>query len=65
MDVKKILMDIVENANDKPACKNCNSYKNGGCSFGCLNEKVKSHLPIMYAIILRTSMTIKTTRFQY
>ena len=45
MDVKKILMDIVENSNDKPACKNCNSYKNGGCSFGCLNEKVKITSP--------------------
>lgn len=45
MDIKKILTDIVENANNSPACKDCTSYKNGGCSFGCLNEKVKITSP--------------------
>lgn len=45
MDIKKILTDIVENANNSPACKDCTSYKNGGCSFGCLNEKVRVTSP--------------------
>lgn len=41
-NIKSKLQSIIEQANcDKPACKNCVSYKNGGCSFGCLNEKVK------------------------
>lgn len=45
MDIKKILTDIVENANNSPVCKNCHSYKDGGCSFGCLNEKVRITAP--------------------
>lgn len=46
MDTKKILNEILEQANcDKPACKNCVSFKNGGCAFGSVNEKVKLTSP--------------------
>lgn len=45
-NIKTQLQAIIEQADcDKPACRNCVSYKNGGCSFGCLNEKVKITSP--------------------
>lgn len=37
---------IIEQSNiDKPACKNCKSYRDGGCSYGCLNEKLRITTP--------------------
>lgn len=45
-DIKNKLNSILEQLNcDKPACKNCKSYKNGGCSFGCVNERLKITTP--------------------
>ena len=45
-NIKNRLISILEHADcDKPACKNCVSYKNGGCSFGCVNERVKITTP--------------------
>lgn len=45
-DIKNKLNTILEQASCvKPACKNCESYKNGGCTFGCLNERVKITSP--------------------
>lgn len=44
--VKSILEDIIEHAGGMtPACKDCKSYRNGGCSFGCVNERLKMTAP--------------------
>ena len=39
--IKKLELIIEQSNTDAPACKNCCSYKNGGCSFGCMNERLK------------------------
>lgn len=45
-EIKEKLQSIIEHAGcDKPACKNCVSYKNGGCSFGCVNERMRLTAP--------------------
>ena len=45
-DIKNRLKTIIEQAeSDKPACKYCTSYKNGGCTYGCLNERVRLTAP--------------------
>lgn len=45
-DIKNKLQTIIEQAGcEKRACKNCVSYKNGGCSFGNVNERVKITSP--------------------
>jgi hypothetical protein len=39
-DLKDKLKLIIEKSNtDKPACKNCKSYLDGACIFGCVNER--------------------------
>lgn len=39
-DLKDKLNLIIEQSTcAKPACKNCVSYSNGTCSFGCVNER--------------------------
>ena len=45
-NIKKVLSEIIEQAScSTPKCCNCKSYKNGGCSFGCLNERVRLTSP--------------------
>lgn len=39
-EFKNKIIKIIEKANsDKPACKNCKSYNDGMCMFGCVNER--------------------------
>lgn len=35
----KIELIIEQSTSDRPACKNCVSYCNGNCMFGCVNER--------------------------
>lgn len=35
----KIELIIEQSTSEKPACKNCVSYCNGNCMFGCVNER--------------------------
>ena len=45
-NIKKVLSEIIEQASCvSPKCQNCTSYKHGGCSWGCLNERVKLTTP--------------------
>ena len=43
--IKKLELIIEQSNTDAPACKNCCSYKNGGCSFGCMNERLRITSP--------------------
>ena len=37
-NIKEKLSEIIEQAGcDTKKCQHCRSYKNGGCSYGCLN----------------------------
>ncbi|MCM1221191.1 MAG: hypothetical protein NC548_42595 [Lachnospiraceae bacterium] len=39
-EIKDKLELIIEKSNtDKPACKNCKSFCDGKCLFGCVNER--------------------------
>jgi hypothetical protein len=39
-ELKERISNIIEKSNnDKPACKNCEKYVDGGCSLGCVNER--------------------------
>lgn len=39
-ELKNRIISIIEKSNsDKPACKNCKSYNDGICTFGCVNER--------------------------
>lgn len=45
-NIKKRLSEIIEQASYiSPKCQYCQSYKSGGCSFGCVNERVKITSP--------------------
>ena len=45
-NIKNRLSEIIEQASCvTPKCQYCQSYKSGGCSFGCLNEKVRITSP--------------------
>ena len=45
-NIKKRLSEIIEQASCvTPKCQNCQSYKTGGCSFGCVNERVRITSP--------------------
>lgn len=35
----KIELIVEQSTSEKPMCKNCVSYCNGTCSFGCVNER--------------------------
>ena len=43
--IKNLEMIIEQASCVNPACKNCVSYKNNGCTFGCLNERVRLTAP--------------------
>ena len=36
---EKIELIIEQSASEKPKCKNCKSFSNGTCLFGCVNER--------------------------
>ena len=41
-NIKETLSAIIEQASCvSPKCQYCTSYRNGGCSFGCINERVR------------------------
>ena len=45
-NIKKKLSEIIEQASTvSPKCQYCQSYKSGGCSFGCVNERVRITSP--------------------
>ena len=45
-NIKKVLSEIIEQAScEEPKCQYCKSYKTGGCSWGCLNERVRLTSP--------------------
>lgn len=45
-NIKKELSAIIEQASCvTPKCLNCKSYKKGGCTYGCLNERVRLTSP--------------------
>ena len=45
-NIKKVLSGIIEQAScETPKCQFCKSYKNGGCTFGCVNERVRLTSP--------------------
>ena len=45
-NIKNKLSEIIEQASCvSPKCMYCQSYKSGGCSFGCVNERVKITSP--------------------
>lgn len=45
-NIKKTLSEIIEQASCvTPKCQYCKSYKSGGCSFGCVNERLKLTSP--------------------
>ena len=45
-NIKERLTAIIEQAGcETPKCQNCVSYKQGGCTFGCLNERKKLTSP--------------------
>jgi hypothetical protein len=44
--IKEFLSEIIEQAGcDVPKCKNCHHYNDNGCTFGCLNERVRLTSP--------------------
>lgn len=43
--VKRLALIIEQSDVESPACRNCVTYKNGGCSYGCLNERVRITSP--------------------
>ena len=48
-NIKEKLSEIIEQAGcDTKKCQYCKSYKNGGCSYGCLNERVRLTSPNYY-----------------
>lgn len=45
-NIKKELSQIIEQASCvTPKCQNCKSYKKGGCTFGCVNERMRITSP--------------------
>lgn len=45
-NIKEKLSEIIEQAGcDTKKCQYCKSYKSGGCSYGCLNERVRLTSP--------------------
>lgn len=45
-NIKKVLSEIIEQAGcDTKKCQYCKSYKNGGCTFGCVNERLRITSP--------------------
>ena len=38
-DIKNKIELIIEKSTGKQACKNCLSYNDGTCTFGCVNER--------------------------
>ena len=45
-NIKNKLSNIIEQAGcETPKCQNCKSYKNGGCTFNCVNERVRLTSP--------------------
>lgn len=36
---EKIELILEQSSSSKPMCKNCVSYSNGTCTFGCVNER--------------------------
>lgn len=45
-NIKKVLSEIIEQASCiTPKCQNCKSYKKGGCTFGCVNERLRITSP--------------------
>ena len=67
-NIKKALSQIIEQASSvSPKCQYCQSYKTGGCSFGCLNERVRitspnyscEHFDKVYNLSEKTLDTLK------
>jgi hypothetical protein len=45
-NIKNKLSKIIEQAGcETPKCKNCKNYNGNGCTFGCLNERVRITSP--------------------
>lgn len=45
-NIKNILSDIIEQAScATPKCQYCKSYNKGGCTFNCVNERVRLTSP--------------------
>lgn len=45
-NINKMLSEIIEQAScETPKCQYCKSYRTGGCSWGCLNERVRLTSP--------------------
>ena len=45
-NITKRLSEIIEQAScETPKCQNYKTYKSGGCSWGCLNERVRLTSP--------------------
>ena len=45
-NIKERLSEIIEQASCvTPKCQYCKSYKQGGCSFGCVNERLRITSP--------------------
>lgn len=38
-DLKNRLEHILESCSDTPKCRNCRSFVDGTCTFGCVNER--------------------------
>lgn len=67
-NIKKVLSEIIEQAScEDPKCQFCKSYKTGGCSWGCLNERVRltspnyscEHFDKVYNLSEKTIDTLK------
>lgn len=45
-NIKNKLSEIIEQASSEtPKCMYCKSYKKGGCTFNCVNERVRLTAP--------------------
>lgn len=45
-NIKERLTAIIEQAScETPKCQNCVSFKTGGCTFGCVNERMRITSP--------------------
>ena len=67
-NIKETLSAIIEQASSvSPKCQYCKSYKSGGCSFGCVNERLRitspnyscEHFDANYALNEKTVEVLK------